>query len=65
MNREEDIRPKRYFTKRKLRAKMIAGMKDRNALKRTLPLSAHPFDMTSHDPSVLMNIYVEQRSHIS
>ena len=41
---------------------MIADMKDRNALKRTLMLCAHPFDMTSHDPSVLMNIYTGEIS---
>ena len=38
-------------------ARMIADKKDRNALKRTLQLSTNPFDMTLHDPSVLMNIY--------
>ena len=38
-------------------ARTIADMKDRNALKRTLQSCTHPFDMTSHDPSVLMNIY--------
>ena len=36
---------------------MIANMKDRNPLKRKLQLCAHPFDMTSHDQSVFMNIY--------
>ena len=41
---------------------MIADMKDRNALKRTLHLCAHPFDMTSHNPSVLMNIYTDEIS---
>ena len=42
--------------------RMIADMKDRNALKRTLQLCAHPFDMTSQDPFVLMNIYAGEIS---
>ena len=41
---------------------MIADMKDRNTLKRTLQLCAHPFDMTSHDPSVLINKYTGEIS---
>ena len=36
---------------------MIADMKDRNALKKSLHLCTHPFDMTLHEPSVLMKIY--------
>lgn len=36
---------------------MIAGMKDRNVLNRSLQLRVHQFDMTSHGPSVLMNVY--------
>ena len=32
--------------KEKAEARMTADMKDRNALKRTLQLCAHPFDMT-------------------
>ena len=36
---------------------MIADMKDRNVLNRSLQLRVHPFDMTSHGPSVLMNVY--------
>ena len=43
-------------------ARTIAAIKDRNALKRTLQLCAHPFDITSHDPSVLMNIYTGEIS---
>ena len=48
--------------KEEAEARMIADMKDRNALKRTLQLCTHPFDMTSYDPSVLMNIYTGEIS---
>ena len=41
---------------------MIVDMKDRTVLKRTLQLCTHPFDMTSYDPSVLMNIYTGEIS---
>ena len=43
-------------------ARVIADMKDRNALQITLQLCAHPFEMTSHDPSVFMNIYTSEIS---
>lgn len=36
---------------------MIADVKDRNALKKSLRWCTHPFDMTLHEPSVLMKIY--------
>ena len=39
---------------------MTADMKDRNALKRTLQLSIHPFDATWHEPSV-SRIYMYTR----
>ena len=41
-------------------ARMITDMKDRNALKITLEFCAHLFDGTSHDQSVLMNIYTDE-----
>ena len=40
--------------------RMTADMKDRNALKRTLQLSVHPFDTTWHEPSV-SRIYMYTR----
>ena len=41
---------------------MIANMKDRNALKITLQLCAHSFNMTSHDPSFFMKMYTSEIS---
>ena len=46
----------KIIRKVEIEARMIADMKDRNALKKTLQFCTHPFGMTSHDPSVLMNI---------
>ena len=43
-------------------ARIIADTKDRNALKRTLQLCAHLFDMTSQNPTVLINIYTGEIS---
>ena len=43
-------------------ARMIADMKNRNALKKTLQLCTYPFDMTSHEPSAWMNIYTGEIS---
>ena len=57
----------RYPTQKIIRkedaeARTIADIKDRNALKRTKNITVHPFEMTSHDPSVLMNIYADEIS---
>ena len=43
-------------------ARITADTKDRNASKRTLQLCAHLFDMTSQDPTVLINIYTGEIS---
>ena len=48
--------------KEEAEARITADTKDRNALKRQLQLCAHLFDMASHDPTVLMNIYTGEIS---
>ena len=57
----------RYLTQKiihkdEAEARVIADMKDRNSLKRTLQFCSHPFDMASYDPSALMNIYTGEIS---
>ena len=67
MLRDLDELKERYPTqeiihKEEAEAKMIAGMNDRNALRRTLQLCIHLFDMISYKPSFLMDMYTGEIS---